>query len=41
MNIAGRANDLLFAYGRFISLKTAKTSAPCTHSFEMVYSWYR
>lgn len=38
MNIAGRVNDLLFL---LIQLKTAKTSVPCTLSFEMVYSWYR
>ena len=38
MNIAGRVNDLLFL---LIQLKTAKTSAPCTHVFEKVYSLYR
>ena len=38
MSLAGRANDLFFL---FIPLKSAKTSAPCTHSFEMVYSLYR
>ena len=40
MNIAGRVNDLFFAYGRFIPLKTAKISVPCALIFEIVYSWY-
>jgi len=37
VKIAGRVNDLLFL---LIQLKPAKISAPCTLSFEMVYSWY-